>query len=122
MILATTLILAAPITSLADTNWTNVDCGGINESLQSSTVLEAGQISLGDANLLVLILGNKAVYGWQNSRPMPTNLYVGAHIKSVENLNPPKGITASYFVVINSKNHSPDTQVLCNFTNMSAPN
>jgi hypothetical protein len=105
----------------AQNSWTEVDCGGLNETLQASRALASGTKKLTYAELFVLILGDKAAFGgpegWPKNRPMPSNRYIDAQVKSVTPLQVPE-TSAAYLVVITSKNHVPETRVVCTFTDM----
>jgi hypothetical protein len=104
--------------SFAAVRYTQVNCGGLNEAIQVTRSYAAGTASLSYAELLTMILGDKAAYGWPEGRPMPTNRYIGADIKSVEAVTLPAPFSAGYLVTITSKNHVPETRVLCSFEEM----
>lgn len=119
-ILMTTAVaspLFASSVCFAGNAWTQLDCGGLNETLQASEPLAAGTTKLTEAEFLTFILGNKATYGWPKGRPMSSNRYVGADVKSVTPLQIPDA-AAAYLIVFTSKNHYPDTQVVCTFTDV----
>lgn len=111
------LVLLGSDKAAASFSWTQVDCGGLNEILQSSEPHKAGTRRLNYAQFVTLILQGRATVGWSPTRPMPSNLYVDPQVQSVEPISVP-GTNAAYLIVIETKNHYPSTKVICTFTDM----
>lgn len=113
-LLVAALVLSAPTFAHAEISWTQVDCGAINETLQISRSYAVGTRSLNYAEFITLILSNKAAYDLPKGRPMPSNLWIDADIQSVDPITIP-GSDSAFLVTITSKNHVPETRVVCTF-------